>query len=419
MVGTLSRVTALLLSVGILLTGHGLQLTLLPVHAQALGWGGYAIGLSGSLYFLGFVLGCIVIPSIVASVGHIRTFMVMSAIATIALLAAGLWPNLLAWLVFRGASGFALSGLYMVIESWLSEVSPREQRGRVLAIYTMISLLGMALGQALMGIGSPFNLDLFVVGGILLCLAIVPLGLARVASPVPLPSLRFTPSVLLRASRVSVVCALFAGLVTGSFWSLGPVVGRAFGLEAGAIGALMSVGILGGALAQVPIGRWSDQTDRRLVIGGIMLAGAIVALLGALFAAESTLLFYISIFFIGATTMPVYALCIAHASDNTNIPLVEVTSGVLIVHSIGSIVGPIIVAALLDNLGPSSFFLYVLVCLAIASIWTFHRYFAVDRGHEHASRTPMLPRTTQVAATMSGDIDAASRAGPALGDDYP
>ena len=60
MVGTLSRVTALLLSVGILLTGHGLQLTLLPVHAQALGWSTYAIGLSGSLYFLGFVLGCIV-----------------------------------------------------------------------------------------------------------------------------------------------------------------------------------------------------------------------------------------------------------------------------------------------------------------------------------------------------------------------
>ena len=69
MVGTLSRVTALLLSVGILLTGHGLQLTLLPLHAQALGWSAYAIGLSGSLYFFGFVLGCVVIPSIVASVG--------------------------------------------------------------------------------------------------------------------------------------------------------------------------------------------------------------------------------------------------------------------------------------------------------------------------------------------------------------
>jgi MFS family permease len=341
----------------------------------------------------------------------------MSAIATIALLAAGLWPNLLAWLIFRSASGFALSGLYMVIESWLSEVSPHEQRGRVLAIYTMISLLALALGQALMGIGSPLSLELFIVGGILLCLAIVPLGLARVASPVPVPSLRFTPSILLRASRVSVVCALFAGLVVGPFWALGPVVARAFGLEAGAIGALMSVGILGGALAQFPVGRWSDHMDRRLVIGGIMLAGAIVALFGALFAAESTSLFYLSIFFIGATTMPIYALCIANASDNNDTPLVEIVSGMLMAHSIGSIVGPIIVAALLGNFGPSSFFLYVLVCLAIASILTFHRYFTVEREYEYGSQTPTLPRTTQVAATMSDGIDAGSEAGPALDDD--
>jgi len=406
MVGTLSRVTALLLSVGILLTGHGLQLTLLPLHAQALGWTPYAIGASGSIYFLGFVLGCIVIPTIVSRVGHIRTFLVMSAIATIALLGAGLWATLPAWLVLRAATGFALSGLYMVIESWLNEVSTREYRGRVLAIYSMICLLGMALGQALMGTSDPLGLDLFVVGGILLCLAIVPVGLTRVASPLPLPSMRFRPNVLLQASRVSVVCALFAGLVTGSFWSLGPVVGQAFGLDAGAIGALMSVGILGGALAQIPVGRLSDLTDRRLVIGGIMIAGAGVALLGTFFAAESTLLFYTAIFLIGATTMPIYALCIAHASDNTSLPLVEVTSGVLIVHSAGSIVGPVIVAALIDYFGGSGFFSYVFACLALASVWTLHRCFVVERAHEHLQRTQILPRTTQVIAAMTAEGEA-------------
>jgi MFS family permease len=177
----------------------------------------------------------------------------------------------------------------------------------------------------------------------------------------------------------------------------------------------MCVGILGGAVAQVPIGRWSDRTDRRLVIGAIMLTGAIVALLGTLFAAESTLIFYVAIFLIGATTMPIYALCIAHASDNAAIPLVEVTSSVLIVHSVGSIIGPIIVAVLMDKLGASSFFSYVLVCLMVASIWTFHRLFAVDRTHEHAP-TLILPRTTQVVATMSSP--AASQGDPGRGDDY-
>ncbi|MEE4184637.1 MAG: MFS transporter [Gammaproteobacteria bacterium] len=413
MVGTLSRVTALLISVSILLTGHGLQLTLLPVHAQLLGWGDYAIGLTGSLYFLGFVIGCAVIPSVVAGVGHIRTFMVMGAIATIALLAAGLWPQLGVWLVLRGASGFALAGLYMVIESWLSEVSPHEQRGRVLAIYTLISLLAMALGQAFMGVGSPASLQLFMVGGILLCLAIVPLGLARVASPAPVPALRFTPRILLRASRVSVVCAFFAGLVVGSFWALGPVVGRAFGLDGGAIGALMSVGILGGAVAQVPVGRWSDHTDRRLVIGTLMLAGAGTALLGALFATQSPLLLYLAMFCIGATTMPLYALCIANASDHTDIPLVEVASGILMIHSIGAIIGPVSVAALLSRFGPESFFGYTLLCLIIPAVWALHRYRSGTPEHEHAAGMANLPRTTQVAATLSAADDGLAADEPA------
>ena len=100
MVATLSRVSMLLIAVAILLMGHGLQLTLLPMHAQAVGWTAYEVGVTGSLYFLGFVIGCVLVPSIVARVGHIRTFMVMGAIATIALLLCALWVGVAAWGLF-------------------------------------------------------------------------------------------------------------------------------------------------------------------------------------------------------------------------------------------------------------------------------------------------------------------------------
>jgi MFS family permease len=198
MVGTLSRITSLLLAVSILLIGHGLQLTLLPVHAEALGWSTSAVGLTGSFYFLGFVAGCIVIPAIVAGVGPIRSFMVMAAIATVALLGAGLFAYVPAWCLLRFASGFALSGLYLVIESWLSDVSPSGQRGTILAIYTMISLLGMALGRILMGLGSAQDLELLMLGAVLISLAIVFVGLARVASPL---RHRTPPTIRIRTLR--------------------------------------------------------------------------------------------------------------------------------------------------------------------------------------------------------------------------
>lgn len=403
MVATLSRVSMLLIAVAILLMGHGLQLTLLPMHAQAVGWSAYAVGVTGSLYFLGFVIGCVLVPSIVARVGHIRTFMVMGALATIALLLCALVVEVPAWGLFRFATGFALSGLYMVIESWLSEVAPVKQRGTVLAVYTMICLLAMSVGQSFLGFISPEGLELFLIGAMLLCLAIVPIGVARMAAPRPLPSARFSPRVLLKASRVAVVVSFLSALVTGAFWTVGPLVGRAYGLDAGGVGIMMSAGILGGAFSQLPIGRLSDRFDRRAVIGVVLAFGAAICVVGWFFAGVSALLLYGVMFMIGAATMPVYALCIGHASENTSIPMVEVASGILVMNSLGSIVGPMAVAALMDTFGPASFFGYAFVGLFIAAVFTFYRLAVVERPHHTDHPIPVLPRTTQVVAELSDE----------------
>ena len=404
MVGTLSRITTLLVAVGILLVGHGLQLTLLPLHAEALGWSGRAIGVTGSSYFLGFVLGCVIIPSLVGRAGHIRTFMVMGAVATVALLGAGLFSLLPAWLALRFTTGFALSGLYMVIESWLSEVSPGEQRGGILSVYTIVCLLSMSAGQGFIGLAPPSSLDLFVVGAALLSLAIIPVGMTRIPSPHPIPSMRFSPRSVLRVSRVAVVCAFGGGLITGAFWMLGPVMGRAFGLDGAAVGIMMSAGILGGALSQLPVGRLSDRTNRRSVIAGLLTAGAIAALIGWLVADVSRLALYVVMFLMGAATLPIYAICVAHASDNTELPLVQIASTVLIMNSLGSILGPVVVALLMDAWGPSSFFGYTLVCLTLTAAWTVHRLVTVERprNQEHAA---VLPKTTQVVAALVRPVD--------------
>jgi MFS family permease len=402
MLGTLTRITTLLVAASILLVGHGLQLIALPVHAQLAGWSAAQIGLTGSFYFLGFIAGCVLNPAVVSSVGHIRTFMVMAAVATVALLAASLFVSVWAWMVFRLATGFALAGLYMVIESWLSDVSPKQQRGTVLAIYTMICLLGMALGQTLMALGTPDGLELFILAAILITIAIVPIGLTKLPSPHPIPFIRFTPRKMIAASRVAVGCAFLAGMVTSAFWTLGPLLGTAFGLESGQIGVMMSLGILGGAVSQLPIGRLSDRTDRRIVIGCVASVGAMVAAAGFVFASTSHLALYTSIFLLGATMMPIYALCIAHASDSSELTMVEVTSVILMIHSIGSIVGPLIVAGLIAATNATSYFAYSAVCLAFAAFWSFFRLVVIERPREHTAQA-ILPRTTQAIAELTDE----------------
>ncbi|HSS63395.1 MAG TPA: MFS transporter, partial [Gammaproteobacteria bacterium] len=82
MTRSIAPVAALLLSVAILLTGNGLQGTLLPVRAQLEAFSTLDIGILGSVYYLGFAAGCFLSPLLVRRVGHIRAFTAMSAIAS-------------------------------------------------------------------------------------------------------------------------------------------------------------------------------------------------------------------------------------------------------------------------------------------------------------------------------------------------
>ena len=400
MVDTLSRVYTLLFAVGVLLIGHGLQLTLLPLYALSLGWSGTWIGLTGSFYFIGFAAGCVLVPAIVARVGHIRAFMVMTAVATVALLLAAVMTSVPAWVLLRFAIGMALAGLYMIVESWLTDVCPPDRRGGVLSVYLVVSLIGMAVGQLPMMLVQVSDLRLFILAAVFLAAASIPVGLTQIASPRPVPSVRITPATLIRASRVAVVCVVLAGMVTGAFWVLGPVVGREFGLSTRQVGLMVSLGILGGAAFQYPVGWLSDRFDRRVVIAALAAVGAIVGLLGFLLAGSGDLLLLVSIALLCASAMPLYAVCIALAAERTDLSLVEIASGMLLGHGLGSVLGPMLIAPLISAFGPGMFFLVCALCLLGAATWSLYRFIRIDVPADGEAHRPMLPRTTQAVAEM-------------------
>ena len=55
----------------------------------------------------------------------------------------------------RFVFGFCFAGLYIVIESWLSELSTPVNRGRTLAVYMIVSMSGLGIGQYLIAVGRP------------------------------------------------------------------------------------------------------------------------------------------------------------------------------------------------------------------------------------------------------------------------
>jgi MFS family permease len=366
MIASLFKLSNLLLGVALLLTGHGLQLALVPLRSELMGWSPTQIGFLSSLYFCGFIAGCFTIPGLVSRVGHIRTFACLVIVLTAAILTLPIADFYMAWMVLRFLTGIAIAGLYLVIESWLNEQASPESRGSVLASYTVIVLVGLASGQLLINVAELDGDRLFMLSAILIVLAGLPVCLTRSAHPRAIPAAKFSPMLVVRTSRAATTGSIISGMVAGSVYGLGPVYGLQSGLEVLTISFMMSLTIAGGALSQFPLGRISDRLDRRYVIMVCMLSGSAIALLALILPAS---LIPLLMFVFGACALPIYAVSLALANDNAREgKFIELGTGLLMLNALGSIIGPMIASQLMTRFGPQLFFGYHMVVLLLGSL---------------------------------------------------
>ena len=366
MIASLFKLSNLLLGVALLLTGHGLQLALVPLRSELMGWSPTQIGFLSSLYFCGFIAGCFTIPGLVSRVGHIRTFACLVIVLTAAILTLPIADFYMAWMVLRFLTGIAIAGLYLVIESWLNEQASPESRGSVLASYTVIVLVGLASGQLLINVAELDGDRLFMLSAILIVLAGLPVCLTRSAHPRAIPAAKFSPMLVVRTSRAATTGSIISGMVAGSVYGLGPVYGLQSGLEVLTISFMMSLTIAGGALSQFPLGRISDRLDRRYVIMLCMLSGSAIALFALILPAS---LIPLLMFVFGACALPIYAVSLALANDNAREgKFIELGTGLLMINALGSIIGPMIASQLMTRFGPQLFFGYHMVVLLLGSL---------------------------------------------------
>jgi MFS family permease len=366
MIASLFKLSNLLLGVALLLTGHGLQLALVPLRSELMGWSPTQIGFLSSLYFCGFIAGCFTIPGLVSRIGHIRTFACLVITLTAAILTLPIADFYAAWMVLRFLTGIAIAGSYLVIESWLNEQASPESRGSVLASYTVIVLVGLASGQLLINVAELDGDRLFMLSGILIVLAGLPVCLTRSAHPKPIPAAKFSPMLVVRTSRAATTGSIISGMVAGSVYGLGPVYGLQSGLEVLTISFMMSLTIAGGALSQFPLGRISDKLDRRYVIMICMVSGSGIAFLALILPAS---LVPMLMFIFGACALPIYAVSLALANDNAKEgKFIELGTGLLMLNAMGSIVGPMIASQLMSRFGPQLFFGYHMVVLLLGTV---------------------------------------------------
>ncbi len=398
-----ASLSALILSIVFLVSGNAFLMTLLGIRLSIEEVSPDVIGWVLVCYSIGFVVGTLYVHKIIGRVGHIRAFAVFAAMAAVASLMYPMAVSTLFWAVLRVLSGFSVAGVLVVIESWFSSRATNANRGSMFAVYQIVFYLSAAGGQLVVNVGNPADFMPFSLAAILLTLALIPLSLTRMEAPPIEQTSRMSVFKLARESFSGVAGALISGVLIGGFYAMGPVYATLVGLDVAKTSTFMASAIIAAMLLAWPLGRVCDRFDRRRVMFWVALlaaaAAAGVAVLGAANLAMLTLL--VGLFTgLSATLYPI-AVAITNDRMDSN-RIVAASATLLLSYGIGSVIGPITMAELINLLGPAGLFYgnagFLVLLAVITSYRITHTEDVPVEEQEHF--VPAMPEASAVLSEI-------------------
>ena len=400
---------ALLVGIGLLGVGNGLQGTLLSVRASIEGFDTSSTGIVMSAYFIGMMIGSLAVPRLIQRVGHVKVFAACASVASVVILVQSVVIEPVIWWVLRIVMGGCFAGIYVVSESWLNNQASNENRGSLLSVYMLIVTLGMGSGQFLLNVAEPSTADLFILVSVLVSIASVPILLTARPAPRFEASQSMSLLALYRESSLAVTANMLTGAAHGTIYGLGAVYALNIGFSTAQVATFMAAFSAGGLLFQWPIGYLSDRVGRRAMLLWLGLASALTPLL-ALLAPKDAWYFLGLIVLLGGAVMPMYSMCLAYLNDRIEPEKVVAASGAMLAASgIGLSVGPIVIGVVMSTLGNDWFFgglivIFVLVAGAVVRS-AATREVTAEEIEAQAPILPAGPIGSPVAAFVAPDAE--------------
>lgn len=374
MTSMVASLSALILSIVLLVSGNAFLMTLLGIRLSMNQVDPATIGWVLVCYSIGFVLGTLYVNHIIVRVGHIRAFAAFAAVTAVAALLYPVLDSPLAWSFLRALSGFTMAGVLVVIESWFSSRASNANRGSLFAVYQIVFFVSAASGQLMMNLGDPASFTLFTLAAVLLTLALVPLSLTRMEAPVIDTVERMSFFTLFRESSSGVAGSLICGVLISSFYALGPVYATLIGLNLSQTSLFMATAIVAAMLLAWPLGKLGDRVDRRRLLLWVALASATASSLVAVMGADRLWLLMLVVGIFTGLSASLYPIAVAITNDRMeHHRIVAASATLLLSYGIGGVIGPVIMAKLVSIMGPPGLFAGSAVFLVLLAGITYYR----------------------------------------------
>jgi len=390
----------------VLMIAHGLQGNLLGVRTVIEEFNFIATGSIMSGYFVGYFSGASLIPKLVGKVGHIRVFAAFASMASLSILLHAVFVNPMAWTFARFITGFSIVAIFIVMESWLNDRANNRTRGQLLSIYMFVTLIGLSLGTLLLNFSSPEKYEPFILISLLLSSALIPILLTKRKAPKFKKLGYIDIKGLYKTSPLATVSMFCTGLIHSSLFTLGAVYAAAMNFSIFEISLLLFMITVSGGIFQLPIGYYSDKSDRRVIIifstffAALFCVLAIVASgtsLENMYLATSVgtdkIMFFIYVSLYAGMAIPLFTLNLAYVNDY--IPkekFVAAGAGMQVIFAMGAMAGPFVCSLLMNKYGTNGFFIHLLIFHLTIGFFGLYRITKRSYSDNPESTFTPLPR---------------------------
>lgn len=361
----------------LLLLAAGLFGTLLGVRSELVKLPTVVSSLISASYYLGFLVGSRVALRALGRVGHIRVYAALASLLSAAMLTVGLTESAPAWAWLRFVTGLCLAGQYVVAESWLNDLATNENRGRLLAIYAVVTSGAFGLGQLLL-----FRMDAravtgFAIASIITSLAVAPVALSEEAvAPGVVEREHISLHDLAKVVPTGVGSCLLVGVAHGALTGMAAIYATRVGLSTGRIGLFVAAPNIGGMLLHWPVAAASDDLDRRAV-GFAASCTAIGAAVLLLLAPSSSSMALLLMAGLGGFSYPLYSIAAAYTNDWIEPEQVNAAASQLVtLYGFGAVMGPFVAAGMMIVVGAKGYFWAAIILHALLAAFFLYRLLA-------------------------------------------
>jgi MFS family permease len=358
----------------LLLVTAGVYSTLVGIRAELKNLPTLVSGGITTAYYAGFLLGSWYTLRALKQVGHIRVYAALASLLSASVLITGVYDSPIVWILMRSSTGFCFAGLYVVAESWLNGLATNTFRGRLLAVYNVVTIGAYGAGQLLV-----FNFDArtltgFAFAAVVSSLAVIPVAMSeQAATPNVDNHTHITMRELAKIVPTGAGTILLVGLAHGGMLGMAVIFATREGLSVGRVGIMIAAINLGGMALTWPISSASDDLDRRII--GVLSSLAVIVLgLVMLTQTPSSWFTTALLFAIGGFSFPLYAVGGAYTNDWVSQEQMGAAASQLVtLYGFGAMIGPLVAAPFLDIIGTQGFAWSIISLHALILLFLIYR----------------------------------------------